>query len=103
MNSGIRMAEKYKIFWSFEADNQVKSIIEFLRSNWNEKAVEDFLDLLFHFEKTISNFPYTFKASKKYKSCRLGLIHQHTSAIYKIQKREITILSIIDNRSSVEK
>ncbi len=34
------MEEKYSIKWTFEAQNQVSSILEYLKSNWNE-AVED--------------------------------------------------------------
>lgn len=100
---GIHMAEKYSVNWSYEANNQVKAIIDFLKLNWNEKAAEDFLDLLFHFEKTISSFPKSFKVSNKYKGCRLGLVHQHVTAVYKIHKRQITILTVIDNRSNTTK
>ena len=94
------MAGLYNVIWTLEAKKQVDEILEYLRNNWSEKECSDFLDLTVHFQKTISLFPRTFKVSKKYKNCRLGLIHKHITAIYKISRRQISIVTIADNRSN---
>jgi plasmid stabilization system protein ParE len=97
------MAGTFKVNWTKEATDQVNHILKFLRENWGNNECEDFLDLLLHFEKTISLFPKSIKRSKKYKNCRLGFIHRHITAIYKVSGKSITILTVIDNRSKVEK
>ena len=97
------MVDKYEIKWTRESKDQTDKIIAYLLKNWSEKECKDFLDLLLHFEKTISLFPKTFKASSKYKVCRLGLVHKHITAVYKISYRSIIILTILDNRSEKEK
>ena len=97
------MAAKYNVLWSNEANRKVDIIFNFIKENWSIKEAEDFLDLLFHFEKTISLFPNSFKVSKKFKDCRLGLVHKHVTAIYKIEGKNIIVLTVIDNRSKIKK
>jgi len=97
------MAGRYNVTWTVEAKTQVDDITSYLKSNWNEKECEDFLNILYRFELTISTFPNSFKESKYFKGCRLGFVHKHITAIYKISKKSITILTVIDNRSNSEK
>lgn len=97
------MAAKYSVLWSKEANLQVERIFNFIKENWSDKEAENFLDLLFHFEKTIALFPNSFKTSKKFKDCRLGLVHKHVTAIYKIDGNQIIVLTIFDNRSKIKK
>ena len=96
------MAGMYRVTWTAEAKSRVDEIIAYLRRNWSEKEVNDFLDLLLHFENTISRFPKSYKESAKFENCRLGLIHRHVSAVYKISRREITVLTVFDNRRDVQ-
>jgi plasmid stabilization system protein ParE len=97
------MAKRYKVIWTQESKNQVDNILSFLKHKWSEKEASDFLDLLLHFELTISQFPKSFKESSKFKGCRLGLVHRHVTAVYKLSGKEITILTVLDNRSHIEK
>ena len=97
------MADRYNVTWTSEAKFQVDQILTYLKENWSEKECKDFLDLLFHFEITISSFPKSFKESKKFKDCRLGFVHRHITAVYKLSRKSITILTVIDNRSKLEK
>lgn len=97
------MVVKYKVVWTLEAKSQVDNIIFYLRKEWSESEVKDFLDILYHFEQTISAFPKSFKVSKKFKGCRLGFVHRHITGIYRISGKTITILTIIDNRSRHKK
>jgi len=97
------MKRKYEVDWTLEAKRQIDNILSFLRERWSESEAKDFLDLLLHFENTISQFPKSYKESSKFKECRLGLIHRHVTAIYKITGKTITILTVFDNRSDVKK
>lgn len=97
------MAGRYNVNWTAEAKDQVDQILVYLKANWSEKECKDFLDILFHFENTISAFPKSFKESKKFKGCRLGFVHRHITAIYKLSRKTITVLTVIDNRSKFDK
>jgi plasmid stabilization system protein ParE len=97
------MADRYSVTWTKEAKYQVDQILIYLRENWSQNECDDFLDLLIHFENTISQFPKSFKASSKFKNCRLGFVHRHITVVYKLKRNSITILTIIDNRSKLEK
>ena len=97
------MAKKYKVSWSQESKHQIDAILNYLRQKWSEKEADNFLDLLLHFERTISQFPKSFKASAKYKNCRLGLVHKYVTAIYKMSGNQIIILTVFDNRMNIER
>lgn len=97
------MAKKYSVTWTQESKKQVDHILSFLRHKWSEKEAENLLDLLLHFERVISQFPKSFKVSSKFKGCRLGLIHQHVTAIYKVSGSEITVLTVLDNRTNIDR
>lgn len=100
---GILIGVKYNVTWTNEAKFQVDQILIYLKDNWSEKEHKDFLDILYHFEQTISAFPKSFKEATKFKGCRLGFVHRHITAIYKLSRRNITILTVIDNRSKLER
>lgn len=97
------MAKKFSVSWSQESKTQIDRILNYLQQNWSEKEADNFLDLLIHFERTISQFPKSFKASAKFKNCRLGLVHKHVTAIYKISGNQIVILTVFDNRMNIER
>jgi plasmid stabilization system protein ParE len=97
------MKKSYEVSWTNEANEKVALIYEYLIINWNEAVADNFLDLLFKFERNISFFPKSFKSSRKFKNCRLGLVHPHVSVIYKVKKNSIVILTVFDNRSNQER
>jgi|SRR4051812_4897299 plasmid stabilization system protein ParE len=93
------MAGKHNVVWSKESKKQVDLIYFSIKERWTQKEAEDFLDLLLHFQRIISEFPKAFKASPKNKNLRLGLIHRHLTAVYTIKKENIFIVTVFDNRS----
>ena len=100
---GAHMAERYSVYWTSEAQLQVNRILQYILDNWTERECQDFLDILFHFERTIAAFPKLFKESHKLKGVRLGFVHKHITAVYKLSKNQITVLTVIDNRMDLER
>ena len=92
------MAEKYEVQWSPEAKKQVDLIYFSIKERWSQKEADDFLDLLMHFQRIISEFPKAFKSSPKNKKLRLGLVHRNATAVYIIKKRTVFIVTDFDNR-----
>lgn len=93
------MAEKLNVEWSDKAKDDLQRIYNTLIEKWSEKEAEQFLDLVFEFENTIIAYPEAFRKSEKLKGARLGFIHRHTTAAYKVEKKTIFILTLFDNRS----
>jgi len=97
------MAARYKVTWTLEAKVRVDHILNYLNEHWSDKEAQDFLDLLYHFERTVASFPRSFKESTRFKGCRLGYVHRHITAIYTISNSTVTILTVLDNRSERER
>lgn len=97
------MDVKFSVIWTLESKNKVDKIVQYLQENWGNVEAEKFLDLLQQFEKTISTNPLSYESSSKYLHCRLGLVHKHVTAIYKVVNNSIVILTVIDNRSHIDK
>jgi len=93
------MAGRLKVEWASRAVHDVDRILAFIRKNWSEGHADRFLDQLAAFEELISRWPRGFKRSQKRKSYRLGLVHRHTTAVYKVHKDRIVIITVFDNRS----
>jgi len=97
------MVVKRKVVWTREAKKQVDLILGYIVENWGEKEATSFLDTLYQFECIVCSFPFTYRKSKQLKGCRLGYIHKHITAIYKVSNKSITILTVIDNRSNISR
>jgi plasmid stabilization system protein ParE len=93
------MAAKYSLQWSVRAGQDLDNIYNFLLLTWTQKEAANFLDLVFQFEETVLKHPQIFPHSKKIRSCRIALIHQNVSAVYKITGTRIFIVTLIDNRA----
>ncbi|MEO5572046.1 MAG: type II toxin-antitoxin system RelE/ParE family toxin [Bacteroidia bacterium] len=93
------MEENLSIEWSEAAVYHLEKFYNFILYKWSFKEAEKFLDQIQEFEIVVSKFPKAFIQSTKKKKYRIGLIQQHVSAIYEIQKRKIIIVALIDNRA----
>lgn len=94
------MEGKFEVEWTPESKIQIDLIVRYLREDWSEREVDDFLDLLFHFQKTIAQFPNAFKKSKTFRGCRAGFVHKNITAVYYILKEKIVVITVFDNRSN---
>lgn len=61
------MAGRYRVYWTYEAVEQVRLILNYLKINWGDKELNDFLDLLNHFEKSITFFQKYLKNQRNIK------------------------------------
>ena len=95
------MKSTYKLIWSDEALNNLKSIISYLENNWTEKEISKFAQQLDHQLDLISQNPRLFPKVDDAKA-RKSVLSKQTSIFYSIVKREINILYIHDNRKNPE-
>lgn len=93
------MAGRLRVEWTRRAVKDVDRIFVYLQKNWTDREVKNFLEQLKRFEELIAQWPRSFKRSAKHKYRRLGLVHRHTTAVYRVYRDRIVIITVFDNRS----
>ena len=97
------MRSKLKIIWSRESINRTDQIIIFLKENWTDKVVLDFLEDIKSFEEIVSNFPEIYPESQIKKGYRRAVINRQISILYSIENKSILIHTLFDNRQNPDK
>jgi len=97
------MKNTYKLTWSDEALNGLKEIIEYLENKFPEKDVKKFAKKLDKQLDLIKKSPESNPRSKYSDNIRRAVIAKLTSVYYKIDKDEIKLISIFDNRKDPKK
>jgi plasmid stabilization system protein ParE len=84
----------YKIFWTNKAFKTAENIIKYLREEWTEKEVNNFLNEIDSIISTIESNPKLFIASSKRPNVHLALIYKRTYLVYQIRphKKQIALL-----------
>ena len=97
------MRTSYNILWSKEARLQFTKIVAYLREEWSEKEVGQFIGKLRSFEKIVVTFPEIYPESKS--GLRRAIITKHNSVIYQIDQAQalIRVHTIFDNRQHPNK
>ena len=94
------MENSYKLFWSDEALNNLKGIIDYLENRWTRKEIEKFAQLLDKKLKSIENNPFLFAESDKSNGLRKSVLSRQTTIYYRIVNYEIQIITLFDNRQN---
>jgi plasmid stabilization system protein ParE len=58
------------IVWSLKAEEVFDAVIRYLKINWTEREVSNFIDQTNHQLERISSFPYSCPESSRYKNVR---------------------------------
>ncbi len=93
----------YKIIWTENAREDLKSIVEYLQSEWSFTIAENFLIECESKIDLISHFPEIGIASERNIFIRRILITKHNALYYQLNKNEITLLDFFDTRQNPEK
>lgn len=72
----------------------------FIATQWTEREVSRFFDLLAEFERYVVLFPFAYPRSEGFDGCRTAIIHRNAAVVYRIDEEVIHIVSIVDNRSA---
>ena len=84
----------YKALWTNSAIKTAEDVVNYLRKEWTNKEVDNFLNKTDNIIATIESNPKLFIASTKRPNVHLALIYRRTFLVYKIypQKRHIVLL-----------
>ncbi len=89
------------ISWSDEALQSLTDYVGFLEKSWNEKVVDDFLDLV---DEKIDLIRVNPRIGEKvyFTEFRRALVHKNVAIYYKEDDQGIKILLVWDNRQNPE-
>src|SRR6266550_3247608 len=94
------MAKKIK--WTTEAEISYDSIIAYLKKEWTEKQVINFIAATDIVIAYIETHPYMFRKSEK-KQIHEALVTKHNLLLYRIKKTHIELLVFWDTRRNPKK
>ena len=86
------------VYWTDRALQNAISIKEYLLVRFSDKEVENFFSLLTAFEIAVSAFPELYSLSSVKRGVRRAVLSKVLSVFYRIQKNNIEVLAILDNR-----
>jgi plasmid stabilization system protein ParE len=88
-----------EIVWSDQAQFDFENIIEFLRKEWSEKEIRNFILETSRVINFISEHPYIFRNTKHY-NAREVLVTSHNLLVYKIDGDKIILITFWDTRQN---
>jgi len=92
-----------KVTISERAERNLDHIVHYLEQEWSVRVRDKFLELLERKIDQISEMPQLYEVSTKKKSVRRCVVSKQTSLYYRVNKREIEIITIQDNRKNPKK
>jgi addiction module RelE/StbE family toxin len=92
-----------KIIWTKTAKVTFEAIFSYLKENFSDKTVENFVDETEKKIDQIKKFPESGKKVTKVKGVRKVNIGKRTSMYYRVKTKFITILSFFDTRQDPDK
>lgn len=97
------MKSGYKIFWTNHALWELEQTILYLEENWTSKEIEN---LAIKIEETIlflSQNPQLFQIVDTKKHIRRAVVLKHNTLYFRINKKNVEIVSFFSNRQNPNK
>ncbi len=89
-----------KIYWSLLAEKDFENILLYLQEHWEEKVIENFIEITEILIGQIAMNPKQFPVIYKKKKVRKCVLTKHNSLYYIVGRDSIEILRIFDNRQN---
>ena len=93
------------IIWSQKAGETFQRNIDYLRNNWTQTEVDNFVAKVFQYLDILRAEPFIARRTYKTKNTYIGVIIPHISVIYRIKPKKglLELVTFIDNRQSLKK
>ena len=98
------MKNGFNIEWTFEAEQNLNAIFDYLEAVWTEREISDFAKKLDDNLQHISRFPTMFPLYNREKAVRRCVVSPQTTIYYRDMPAEnrIVIITLFDNRRNPE-
>lgn len=95
----------YSVFWTNKAIKKANAIADYIRSEWTEKEVDNFLNEVDRIIGLIEINPKLFRVSAKRENIHLALVTKHTILIYQLKphKKQVNILLFWNTKQNPKK
>jgi plasmid stabilization system protein ParE len=82
------------IQWTDSAKASFQKIIEYLRDEWTQREVENFVNRTEDMLNTLKRYPQSCRPSRKRKNVRIAILDKHTQLLYhyRPRKKQIVVL-----------
>ena len=91
------------IVWSPLAEKDFENILIYLRDNWNEMVLDNFIDITDNMIFQILSNPKQFPLIHKKIKVRKCVLTKHNTLFYRVRRDAIEILRIYDTRQDPDK
>ena len=78
----------FKIIWTNEAINNLEEILDYLHTNWSQREINHFKNILSKQISLIQQFPKMFPVSEYNKDLRKAVLSKQTTLFYKISREQ---------------
>jgi len=92
-----------KLIWSPLAEKDFVNILEYLQKNWEDKVLENFIEITNKMIGQIMLNPNQFPTINKKHKVRKCVLTRHNTLFYTISLQSINILRIYDTRQDPHK
>jgi plasmid stabilization system protein ParE len=92
-----------KIKLSKRASNKLEKLLEYLELEWSLKVKNDFIKKLDKSLKRVQKFPESCQQTDFIKGLHMLVITKQTSLFYRFDSKNITIVTLFDNRMDPKK
>lgn len=97
------MASEFKIFWTHEAINNLEDILDYLRTRWTYREIENFKKRLSKQINLIEQNPKLFPVSQFNPRLRKAVLSKQTTIFYEISGYTIYLVYLFNNKQDIEK
>ena len=94
------MESQANVFWTLKASKDFENIVSYLKTNWSEKEINNFIAKLNKAINLISSRPKLFIVTNSRKNLRRCVLTKQTTIYYKEADSKIYIVSLHDNRQN---
>jgi plasmid stabilization system protein ParE len=91
---------EYSIVWTTTAEADFDATIEYISTNQNHERAIDFVRLVYSKIDLIAKMPFIGIESQQIKTIRRILISKNYSLLYQVNKEQVLLIRILDNRSA---
>ena len=93
------------IEWTFEAEQNLNAIFDYLEATWTEREIRNFAKKLETNLQTISEYPTMFPYYDRAKAVRRCVLSPQTTIYYRDMpaQNKIVIITLFDNRRNPNK
>jgi plasmid stabilization system protein ParE len=97
------MDSDYKISWTDEAIKNLESILDYLKSKWTQREIDNFRLRLGKQIKLIENNPNLFPRSNYNRRLRKAVLSKQTTIFYEVSGQIIYLVYLFNNQQSIER